>query len=298
MYGYIRPARGELKVKDDQQFRAAYCGLCEALKLRCGALARFVVNYDLTFLAMVLSQGGKLEWKRCPAHPLLKRPCVCSDPALSKAADYSVILAWWKLRDSVTDEPFLRGLPSRSASRLLYSAYRKAAERQADFDRNTRECLSELSALEREKCASLDRTADCFARILTYVAEGGEEEHRIQEQIFYHVGRSVYILDAADDYLEDRKSGSYNPLLYRFPVMEDKLSSEQRNELQSTLNLSQRCAAAALGLRKNDIWTPILENILTIGLPEITKSVLDGTWRSRNRRTRYPDRIEQGEDDR
>lgn len=63
MYGYIRPDRGELKVREYQQFRAAYCGLCEALRRRCGLLSRFVVNYDLTFLAMALSKGMG-GWKR------------------------------------------------------------------------------------------------------------------------------------------------------------------------------------------------------------------------------------------
>ena len=120
----------------------------------------------------------------------------------------------------------------------------------------------------------------------------------IQEQIFYHVGRSVYILDAADDYPEDRKSGNYNPLLYRFSPAGDELSPEQRDELRSTLNLSQRAAAAALGLRSNDTWTPILENILTVGLPEITQAVLNGTWKNKNSRSRYPELFQQGENDR
>ena len=50
MYGYVRPVKGELKIREYEYFRAAYCGLCEALKRRCGLLARFVVNYDLTFM--------------------------------------------------------------------------------------------------------------------------------------------------------------------------------------------------------------------------------------------------------
>ena len=297
MYGYIRPDKGKLRVREAQQFQAAYCGLCEALKARCGVLARFLVNYDLTFMAMVLSRGGTAEWRRCPAHPLQKRPCVCMDTATSKAADYSVILAWWKLRDSVADETHLRGIPARGASGLLKRAYRKASERQPDFDKNTRACLAKLAVLEQEGCSSLDQAADCFARILAYAADGTEEERRIQEQIFYHVGRTVYILDAIDDFSDDRKNGRYNPLIYRFSSSEDKLSDEQRSELRVTLNLSQRSAAAALGLRREDVWTPILENILTIGLPEVTTSVLNGTWKSRVAETRYPDIFEQGEND-
>jgi len=49
MFGYVRPHKAELLVKEYEMFRAAYCGLCTALKERYGAAARYVINYDLTF---------------------------------------------------------------------------------------------------------------------------------------------------------------------------------------------------------------------------------------------------------
>lgn len=296
MYGYVRPDKGALTVLEFRQFQAAYCGLCEALKERCGPLARFVVSYDLSFLAMLLSHGAETQWRRCPAHPLQKRPCAVGDPALDKAADYSVILSWWKLRDSASDESLAAGLPARSAMELLRPAYRRAAERQRDFDANTRACLQELSDLEKEGCPSLDRAADCFARILAFAAEGDEAQKRIQREILYHVGRSVYILDAADDYERDRRSGSYNPLICRQEHPGDKLSPEDKAELRATLNLSQRCAAKALELRREDVWQPILRNILCLGLPEISAAVLAGRWQKKEKDQRYPDILKQGEE--
>ncbi len=296
MYGYIRPDRGALTVLEYRRFQAAYCGLCEALQKRCGALARFVVSYDLTFLAMVLSRGACTEWRRCPAHPLQKRPCAVDDPALDAAADYSVILSRWKLRDTVTDESLAVGLPSRSALALLRPAYEKAAERQTAFDENTRACLQELSALEEERCPSLDRAADCFARILAFAADGEESERRIRREILYHVGRCVYILDAVDDFEQDRKDGSYNPLLCRREQPGDKLTREEKEELRSTLILSQRCAAKALELRQEDVWQPILRNILCLGLPQAMNAVLAGKWNKRDRQTRYPEILKQEEE--
>ena len=60
MFGYVRPLKGELKVKEHEQFKAAYCGLCNTLKKRYGFFSRFLLNYDFTFLAM-LSQGGSFR---------------------------------------------------------------------------------------------------------------------------------------------------------------------------------------------------------------------------------------------
>lgn len=296
MYGYIRPDRGALTVLEYRRFQAAYCGLCEALKERCGPLARFVVSFDLTFLAMVLSHGGCTEWRRCPAHPLRKRPCACGDPSLDAAADVSVILFWWKLRDDVADKSFFSGLPERAAAALLHSAYRKAAKNRPDLDETARECLAELSALEAEGCPSLDRTADCFARLLSAAVDGTEAQRRVQREILYHVGRSVYILDAIDDYEKDRRTGGYNPLICRQESPADKLSETEKAELRATLTLSQRRAAKALELRQEDVWQPILRNILCRGLPAAVDAVLAGKWNKRDKSERYPDILNEGEE--
>ena len=285
MYGYVRPHKAELRVRDYELFRAAYCGLCEALRARYGAVSRFVVNYDLTFLAMVLSDETKTESRRCPVHPLRKRDCVCGNEALNKAADCSVILAWWKLKDNVRDESLPKAILYDSGAAVFKKAYEKAAEAQPAFDRNVRKCLLELEKLEREKCSSLDRAADCFARILAYAAEnsGGEQDIRIRRELFYHVGRSVYILDAIDDLEEDIGNDNYNPLRFRLGPGETALSDTERESLRATLNLSQRSAAAALELRRNDAWQPILENIITMGLPAVTDLVFAGKWNKKKK---------------
>ena len=45
-------------------------------------------------------------------------------PAFDTAADMSVILTWWQLRDGVADHGFFRGLKYRLALWLLTPAYR------------------------------------------------------------------------------------------------------------------------------------------------------------------------------
>ena len=284
MYGYVRPDKAELRVRDYELFRAAYCGLCEALRRRYGVAARFVVNYDLTFLAMVLSDSAAAQLRRCPVHPVQKRACICGSKALDAAADYSVILAWWKLKDNAHDDPFPKSALYGSGAALFRKAYEKAAAAQSAFDANARKCLRELSDLEGEKSPSLDRAADCFARILAFAAQesGSEQEVRIRRELFYHVGRYVYILDAYDDLAEDVKTGNYNPLAFRLAPGESVLGEEEKTAVRATLNHSQRSAAAALELRRDDAWQPILENIVMNGLPAVTDLVFAGKWNSRN----------------
>ena len=126
MFGYVRPSDDRLTPADRETFRAAYCGLCHALGARYGLVGRMILNYDLTFLAMVLSDGaGEMCAKRCAVHPMRRRCCVAGDPALDAAADMSVILTYWQLRDGVADHGFWGGLKYRIASVLLRPAYRR-----------------------------------------------------------------------------------------------------------------------------------------------------------------------------
>ena len=175
MFGYVRPVREELKCKDFDLYRATYCGLCRELRRKYGLLAPMFLNFDFTFLALLLWPAEQRFVPcrgRCHANPLARKEMCPADPALEAAADESIILTYWKLRDSARDDGPFSGLPARGLALLLAPAYRKAAVCRPEFDRTVRSCLEELTGLEAENCPSIDRTADTFARILQAAAPG------------------------------------------------------------------------------------------------------------------------------
>ena len=289
MFGYVRPSDGRLTEADRETFRGAYCGLCYTLGRRYGLVGRMILNYDLTFLAMVLSRGtGETCDRRCAVHPCRKRRCAAGDPAFDTAADMSMILTWWQLRDGVADHGFFRGLKYRLAAWLLTPAYRKAKRCREDFDRQTEAHLAKLSALERERCPSLDAPADAFASLLAGTAAGepDEKRRRVTEQLLYHLGRWVYLIDAADDLSDDLKSGSYNPLALRFAPVDGKLSPEDEQSLAATLDGSVRAMAAAFELTDCGVYTPVIRSVVYEGLYAVGASVLAGTFRKSIKRQR------------
>ena len=149
MFGYVRPWRDELKVRQNRDYEALYCGVCHALGRRHGFVARMFLNYDFTFLAMLLD-GSKPEpaARRCPARLWCrKKNCVLS-AGVDAAADAGTILSYWKLRDTVADSSLWKGLPARLLSLLLRRGYRKAAAARPEFDAQVRHWLVELTALE------------------------------------------------------------------------------------------------------------------------------------------------------
>ena len=288
MFGYVRPSQERLTQEEQDRFAGMYCGLCHTLQRRYGLAARMILNYDLTFLAILLDESERcsLCHKTCMVHPLKKRPCAQPVTALDLAADYSVILSWWQLRDGVADHGFFGGLKYRVASWFLRRAYRKARAAQPAFDENTRRQLEELAALERENCPSIDQPADTFACLLSGAADGIADpvRRRILQQMFYHLGRWIYLTDAADDLKKDVRSGSYNPLPLRFATTNGELTQESRQELASTMDRSVESMAAAFELGEFGPWTGIIQSVVYEGLYVVGNAVLNGTFRKRQKR--------------
>ena len=289
MFGYVRPALDRMSPEQRDAYQSAYCGLCHALGDRHGLLARFTLQYDFTFLAILLTAGpgGRRCGRRCPAHPFRRARACLTGPQLDAAADQSVILTWHKLSDDVDDHGFFPGLPWRAARFLFRGAYRRAAGAQPEFDGRVREGLARLRALEEARSPQLDRAADTFAGILACAARAvpREGERRAMSQLLYHLERWVYLMDAWDDLEDDRRQGRYNPLDARFQGR----AREERDYLNTTAAHSLRLAGSAAELLELAEWTPVVENVLYTGLPAVQNAVLDGRWKEMRHTRRTSD---------
>ena len=286
MFGYVRPAADRLTEEQEACFRAAYCGLCHTLGERYGLPGRMILNYDLTFLAMLLSEGQDEQCRKgCVMHPLKGRTCTCGGEAFALAADMSAILTWWQIQDGIADHGFWSGLKYRAASWMLRRAYRKARLLRPAFDEGTQRHLKALSQLEKEKCPSIDAAADTFAQLLSGAADEVEEpvKRRVLAQMLYHLGRWIYLIDAADDLKKDAAAGSYNPLPMRYQLPGDTLTDTARQELAQTLDSSIRAMAAAFELWDFGQYDPIIESTVYQGLYAVGTAVLDGTFHQKKK---------------
>lgn len=286
MFGYVRARWDILSPEERQAYQSAYCGVCHAMGKHYGQFSRLFLNYDFAFLAMLLAPSGPIQCndcKRCLLHPI-KGHSACNDGTwFEQAAGESVILTYWKLKDSVLDHSFLSGLPARFLCFCLSRSYRKAKRRYPSFDREVIYLLKELNTLEREKSPSIDKTADCFARLLRAAAPTtcDEGQNRALAQLLYHIGRWIYLIDAVDDFDKDQRTGNYNPIAARFPEWSDS----DRDYLFLNLTHSLSMAGSAFQLLKKNSWSSVIENILYYGLPNVTELVFCGKWNEyKNRR--------------
>lgn len=284
MFGYVRPLKDVLSEEEIAQYQAAYCGLCRVIGKRYGRVAQMFLNYDFTFLAMVLAKNhdrASVECHRCPVYPMRKRGMWTEDPGLTLAASESVVLCYWKLKDTLQDRSLGRKILARLATWALLPAYRKAKKDCPVFTETVIDCLARLRQMEQDNTASLDRPADAFAKILQ-ASSGvdGEPGQAALHQMLYHLGRWIYLLDAWDDLEEDRKSGSYNPILSQFGGYAEDCEESIRETLSTSLGLM----LSSRQWLEFGIWSPIIDNIITLGLPAMEDVVLSGQWRQRKKR--------------
>ena len=283
MFGYVRPPAQDLPEGELNRFRTMYCGLCHTLSRRYGQAARMILNYDFTYLAILLSNGtaDAENAGRCWVSPVKKRPYLEPTAAMELAADESVILAYWQLRDGAEDHTWAAGLKYRGGAQLLEGAYRKAAAFRPEFDAAVRRQLRLLHALETAEDPSMDRAADTFAVLLSGASAEIEDptRRRILEQILYHLGRWVYLIDAADDLKRDGESGNYNPVALRYGLKNGVWTPESRRDFALTLDHSIHRMAAAFELWDFGVWTAVLESTFYAGLFRVGHAVLDGTFR-------------------
>ncbi len=263
----------ELLVREYDFYRAAYCGVCRSMRKRTGFFSSFSLSYDIVFLALcrmlVSDRHVACRHRRCVAHPFKKRPCLSGNEALDYAARASAMLAYEKLEDD-----WLDGGIGKRLLLLPVLPYFKHAAKRANMGAllsDTEACLARLHTLEKEKTPSVDAPAHEFGDLLGLIfADGLEGDRRdIFYRVGYHLGKFIYAADAADDFKEDRKKGSYNPfcLLYEDTDFEEGIPESVRISLFLELDALGK-AIESLPFGHDKAVESIIKNTVYLGLPE------------------------------
>ncbi len=283
MLGYIRPYEPQLKIIEQQYYRAAYCGLCHTLGKTGGQLSRLGLSYDFTLLVLFrLAVTGEIpdfEKKRCIAHPCRKRLNIKPCSALEYSSRAEIILAYRKVLDDIADEKGMKRQKAKGARAIFLLGYKKAKRALPELDLFIEGKLTELSELERLNAPSVDLPAKIFGEILGEIFSFGLEgaEKKLSATFGNSIGRWIYIIDAIDDYARDREKGRYNPFLCLYGGKE--LDRDRKKDIEAALISTLNEAANALDLisleGRSDLGG-LLRNILWQGMPMKAKKIIWG----------------------
>ncbi len=280
MFGYVRPCVPELKVKDNELYRATYCGLCRTMGKTTGRLSKLALNYDFVFLALVRMALGKddvkVKMRRCMVHPLKKRPMIEPNDSLKYSARATTILTRLKLKDNINDSNGFARLKAKIVGGVSVF-FKKTDKNLKDLEAQICALIDELSALEKENSDSIDKVSDVFGRLLgilsSHDVDGGEG--RILYEIGYHLGKLIYVLDAIDDFNDDLKTGSFNVIKNSFGELSDNAKSMLKCAMTLELERMSKGIELLDFTRCRDV-EGIVKNITYIGLPDEIERVILG----------------------
>jgi hypothetical protein len=287
MFGFIKPDKDELKMREYRVFRAHYCGLCLGLSRLGGPAARLTLTYDSAFLYLLLrafEPEPEFTAYRCPLHPLSRRAVVKPDDLCDYAAAVNVMLFYHNLRDKIKDK---QGSGARTALAGLSRAYRRACRRYPEAAAIVSSRLKDLAALENEGCSSLDRAADPFAGLLGDLFAHRERDPALADELRalgYNLGKWIYTADAWADIDGDACKGSYNPLLRAYPAATpDAVKALATADIQFVLTCCLSEAGQAMGRLPVKANRSILENVVYLGLKSETERLFSGTGKEATR---------------
>ena len=214
MFGFVTASYKELDKEQQKRYGAVYCGICRRIRVQSGNMARLGLSYDMAFLALLHMSlyepeetGGK---NACMLHPVTKRPWV-DNAYIRYAADMNVALGYYNCLDDWQDDG------KRSAKWMADAFGKYLPEMESRYPRQCsaiRECIENLSVLEKANCPNPDEPAACFGSLMAELLVVEEDLWASDlREMGYALGRFIYLMDAAVDFEKDKKKGKYNPFL-------------------------------------------------------------------------------------
>ncbi|MGN0298034.1 MAG: DUF5685 family protein [Lachnospiraceae bacterium] len=213
MFGYIDVNKKELKIREFEEYRSYYCGLCNILEQKHGLVGKMTLTYDMTFLYLLLSglyePKEKCLTKFCPAHPMQK--CQLTINRISEyVADMNIILFYYKCQDNIQDE---RSWKAKTGTIFLQKDFERVAEKYPEKISVIKKKITENSQLESQGETNLDKMAGITGEIMAEIyAYKTDEWENILRRMGFFLGKFIYLMDAWDDLEEDIESKNYNVL--------------------------------------------------------------------------------------
>ena len=241
------------------------------LKENHGEISRLGLNYDITFLIVILTALYKVESKvteeRCIANPLKKKMRIVNE-ITEYAASMNILLSYYKLEDNLYDD---NGIKDKLAYELYKGKLKKAYEKYPQKAEYIKQQLGNLRELEKQESKSIDKVSNIFGNLMgeIFVYKKDEYEQNLRN-IGFNLGKYIYILDAYEDLEEDNKKGRYNPFIDYIDKKE-----ELKNKVDRLISMSLGMATKNIEQLNLEFNKSIIDNIIYSGVYLRYKSILE-----------------------
>ncbi|MGB4440479.1 MAG: DUF5685 family protein [Sedimentibacter sp.] len=212
MFGYVTINKMELKFKEYYSYKGYYCGLCKCLKTQYSNKSRLTLNYDMTFLILLLSSlyepANKIYNERCIVHPS-KKQLIIQNEITEYAASINIMLSYYNMIDNWHDDKDYKSL---AISKALQQEFKKSSSKLLEKSKIIKERLDNISLLEKNNSQDIDSVSNEFGHLMEEVILYQKDEwEKNLRKIGFFLGKYIYYLDAYEDMKKDEENKSYNP---------------------------------------------------------------------------------------
>lgn len=295
IFGYLRPFNNELKMKWISEYKLEYCTLCHGLRENFGILSTLLLNYECTFLYIFLtainpSEPTEEEIFQCPLSFWNKKETKISSDALEYASFVNYHLTFLKAYDGCEDSKWLK----KAGYKFLFwvmsknKKYLFLRKKFSGMVKKTDNSCNELYRLEASGCSDYDLCSAAMGNVLYEIMDFYLKEHPAEnsEAILLfakHLGMWTYLIDAYDDFEDDKKAGRFNPLTL-FAAASNPEDSSQYCIISGEMML-RMMAANLCSIQRNIAFyrhNEIIENIVSYGTRSAVQRIKNKRMKKKN----------------
>lgn len=280
MFGYVIPDKMNMFMKDYYNYKAYYCGLCKRIGKDCGQLMRISTNYDMVFFDMFChSIAGIMpnySNEACILSPK-KKSIVKGDELTDKVVDVNTLLIYYKLLDDKMDSKCTDISKSLARNLVVARKYKKAKANFPELDIFFDKEYARLREMEKQATATIDMLAEPFANMLKQAAKAVllDKSNVDIEDLFYFLGKWVYIVDAVDDIQKDYENKEFNPFFVGYTYTnEDKFFEDKKSDIEFLLKSCYNSICKSYKNIKLNFNEGAITNILWYGILMRTEDIL------------------------
>lgn len=233
MLGYLHPKLKCSNSKLKEQYKALYCGLCHSLKKNYGYRGIACLNYEVTFLLLLIISASEKEsvifHGSCCLTPFVRVPFIdYLSREVKTSADISILVSGFEIKDNINDGGVFVW---KIFDRLLNKLNETATNEISEFEASIKNKLNTFYHLEKKGSDDIDEIlcscgdiVEKFVEPLLPAVDGPVAE--IISMIANYIGQWIYLIDACDDLQKDISTDSFNPLrhLSDYRIVRDKMA--------------------------------------------------------------------------
>jgi hypothetical protein len=275
MFGYLKPAGYGIGKHIKQYYRKQYCTLCHALWKYYGFSPRFLLSFDMAFIACLFD----LEINKNKIISCYKKLEFDSEE-WKKLAALSLFMVEGKLIDDIYDS-------HSKTSKLALLFFKKSFEKATADYKETHDAVMQrfcdFRTLEKQQ-ADVTTLADAFAMIMCDSAKAMFTCSDIIEDIICHISRWVYFIDAVDDLDKDIRKRRFNPFAGKASSKKELITKCGTELMTFAKYTTKKLKTSSKNLDLTKLSNSLVLSILNITIPHISMRIFVSEKHSSKRR--------------